>query len=80
LQNIEHALLDELARLYREPDFLVREELHEVENYYMILMALSGAHCPAGESRDVRYRLVDPLPRLTSRRDCPAHPDVHPAA
>jgi AAA+ ATPase superfamily predicted ATPase len=41
LQNIEQALLSEQAPLYREPDFLLREELREVEKYYMILMALA---------------------------------------
>lgn len=42
LQNIEQALLSEQAPLYREPDFLLREELREVEKYYLILMALAG--------------------------------------
>ena len=36
LQNIERALLTEVAPLYREPDFLLREELREVEKYYMV--------------------------------------------
>ena len=42
LQNIEHVILGEQAPLYREPDFLLREELREVEKYYMILMVLAG--------------------------------------
>jgi AAA+ ATPase superfamily predicted ATPase len=33
LQNIEHVILGEQAALYREPDFLLREELREVEKY-----------------------------------------------
>jgi len=41
LQNIEAALLNERAPLFREPDFLLREELREVEKYYLILMALA---------------------------------------
>ena len=49
LQNIEHSLLNELAPLYREPDFLLREELREVENYYMILMALAEGSSPSRE-------------------------------
>lgn len=48
-QNIEQALLSEVAPLYREPDFLLREELREVENYYMILMALAGSTLPRRE-------------------------------
>lgn len=49
LQNIEHVLLNELAPLYREPDFLLREELREVENYYMVLMALAERSLPSRE-------------------------------
>jgi AAA+ ATPase superfamily predicted ATPase len=50
LQNIEHLMLNEQAALYREPDLLLREELREVEKYYMILMALAGGALP---SRDI---------------------------
>jgi AAA+ ATPase superfamily predicted ATPase len=53
LQNIEQAVLGEQAALYREPDFLLREELREVEKYYMILMALAGGALP---SRDIARR------------------------
>jgi AAA+ ATPase superfamily predicted ATPase len=49
LQNIENTLLNELAPLYREPDFLLREELREVENYYMVLMALAEGSLPSRE-------------------------------
>jgi len=46
--NIEKNLLSEFAPLYREPDFLLREELREVESYFGILMALSsGSRTPA---------------------------------
>lgn len=37
-QNIENNLLGEYAPLFREPDFLLREELRELDNYYAILM------------------------------------------
>jgi uncharacterized protein len=41
-QNIQNNLLNEFAALSREPDFLLREELREVDNYYAILMALAA--------------------------------------
>ena len=40
-QNVEHAILDEHSPLFREPDFLLREELREVESYYAVLLALA---------------------------------------
>lgn len=40
-KNIEKNLLDEYAPLFREPDFLLREELRELQKYYAILMCLS---------------------------------------
>lgn len=42
--NILRQLLDEYAPLYREPDFLLREELREVENYYAVLVAVAQGH------------------------------------
>lgn len=39
--NIESTLLDEFAPLYREPDFLLREELREVQSYYAVLRAIA---------------------------------------
>lgn len=53
LQNIERVLLSEQAPLYREPDFLLREELRELETYYMILLALADG---AARSRDIARR------------------------
>lgn len=47
--NIAATLLDEYAPLFREPDFLLREELREVENYYAILLALSSGAAPSRE-------------------------------
>ena len=40
--NICKQLLDEFAALFREPDFLLREELKEIENYCGILFALAN--------------------------------------
>lgn len=39
--NIEKNFLDEFAALYREPEFLLREELRELEKYHAILLAVS---------------------------------------
>lgn len=49
LQNLEATLLNERAPLYREPDFLLREELREVEKYYLILLALAEGSMPSRE-------------------------------
>ena len=47
-QNIEANILNEFAPMYSEPEFLLREELKELEKYYGILMALSsGSRTPA---------------------------------
>lgn len=40
-KNIERNFLHEFAPLFREPDFLLREELREVQNYYAILIAMA---------------------------------------
>ncbi|MCP4590912.1 MAG: ATP-binding protein, partial [bacterium] len=40
--NLHENFLSEYAPLFREPDFLLREELREVGNYYAILMALAS--------------------------------------
>lgn len=46
-QNVETVLLDEFGPLFREPEFLLREELREVERYHAVLMAVAqGAHSP----------------------------------
>jgi len=39
--NIAANFLNEFATLYREPDFLLREELRDIENYYGILLAIA---------------------------------------
>jgi AAA+ ATPase superfamily predicted ATPase len=43
-QNIERSILDEHAPLFREPDFLLREELRDVESYYAMLLAIASGH------------------------------------
>lgn len=40
-QNIIHQMLDEGSVLFREPDFLLREELREVGNFRAALMAVA---------------------------------------
>ncbi|HTP28677.1 MAG TPA: ATP-binding protein [Anaeromyxobacteraceae bacterium] len=40
--NIEERLLTEYSPLFREPEFLLREELREVENYYAVLLAIAA--------------------------------------
>lgn len=40
--NIRRQLLNEYAALFREPDFLLREELKEIERYCGILLALAA--------------------------------------
>lgn len=40
-QNVENTLLSEFAPLFREPDFLLREELSELDNYYAVLLAIA---------------------------------------
>jgi len=39
--NLERVILDEFGPLAREPDFLLREELREVESYYAVLWAVA---------------------------------------
>jgi len=49
-RSIESSLcrvvLDEYGPLFREPEFLLREELRDVENYFAVLLAIAG-----GETR-----------------------------
>jgi len=40
-KNIENNLLNEFSPLYREPEFLLREELRDIQNYHAILMAIA---------------------------------------
>ena len=41
-QNLAATVFDELGLLFREPDFLLREELREVSTYNAILLALAA--------------------------------------
>ena len=43
-RNVEEKLLDEFGPLFSEPDFLLREELRDVENYYAVLTAVAAGH------------------------------------
>ena len=45
--NLSTQVLDEHAPLYREPDFLLREELREVESYYAVLLAVATGQTAA---------------------------------
>jgi AAA+ ATPase superfamily predicted ATPase len=47
--NLVHELLDEYAVLHREGDFLLREELREVESYYAVLLAVASGE-PSGQA------------------------------
>lgn len=48
-QNVERALLTEFAPLFREPDFLLRTELRELDNYYAVLLALAAGTATLAE-------------------------------
>jgi hypothetical protein len=43
-RNIEDNLLTEFSPMSREPEFLLREELREVETYHAILHAIAAGH------------------------------------
>ena len=40
--NIVESILNEFSPLFKEPDFLIREELRDVTNYYAILHAIAS--------------------------------------
>jgi AAA+ ATPase superfamily predicted ATPase len=42
--NIERNFLTEFAPLYREPEFLLREELRDVESYHAVLLAIAAGN------------------------------------
>ena len=44
ITNIERTLLNKGSVLYREPEFLLREELREPRNYFAILKAISSGN------------------------------------
>lgn len=47
-QNLQRNFLTEFAALYREADFLLREELKDVEKYHGILLAMAGGQGSPG--------------------------------
>jgi len=47
--NLAAQLFDEHAILFHEPDFLLREELRDVESYYAVLLAIAGGYTAAPE-------------------------------
>ncbi|MCX4244343.1 ATP-binding protein [Paraliomyxa miuraensis] len=47
--NIEDQILDEFSALSREPEFLLREELREIDGYYAVLRALAAGSRTAAE-------------------------------
>jgi uncharacterized protein len=56
-RNVEAVVLDELGPLFREPDFLLREELREVESYYAVLLAIAEGRATV---RDIATRSMLP--------------------
>lgn len=64
-KNIIEQYLDEYAPLHREGDFLLREELREVESYYAVLLAIASGHTTnqaiarqtGGDARGLHYYL-----------------------
>jgi len=60
--NLAGQMLDEHASLYREPDFLLREELREVESYYAVLLAVAGGATAAGDIARVSGIATGSLP------------------
>lgn len=53
LANLERSVLDEHGVLFREPDFLLREELRDVHSYYAVLMAIAGG---AARTKEIARR------------------------
>jgi AAA+ ATPase superfamily predicted ATPase len=47
--NITRGVLEHTAPLFREPDFLLREELRELESYHAILTVLARGSAPVHE-------------------------------
>lgn len=49
-QNVEAQLLHEFAPLFREPEFLLREELRDVQGYHAVLLAIAAG---AGSTKQI---------------------------
>ncbi len=52
-QNVETQLLHEFAPLFCEPEFLLREELRDVQSYHAVLLAIAAG---AGATKDIALR------------------------
>lgn len=48
-KNIENNFFDEFSPLFREPEFLLREELRELKTYYSLLMSLATKSLTSSE-------------------------------
>jgi AAA+ ATPase superfamily predicted ATPase len=81
--NIAHELLEEFAVLHREGDFLLREELREVESYYAVLLAVASGQTTSQaiaqktgiDARGLHYYLQQLLELGYLRRRYPLTPD-----
>ncbi|MFL6293934.1 MAG: AAA family ATPase, partial [Thermoanaerobaculia bacterium] len=77
--NLVQEVLEEFAVLHREGDFLLREELREVEIYYAVLLAVASGHTTHQEigrqmgtdSRSLHYYLQQLLELGYLRRRYP---------
>lgn len=47
--NVQHNLLSEFAPMFREPEFLLREELRDTQNYHAVLYAIAAGNCTTRE-------------------------------
>jgi uncharacterized protein len=65
--NIEDNLLTEFSPMFREPEFLLREELREVETYHAILNAIAAGHITASAIAQASGAPVRSLPYYLDR-------------
>ena len=65
--NIEDNLLTEFSPMFREPEFLLREELREVESYHAILHAIAAGHTAMGAIAQASGLPVRSLPYYLDR-------------
>ncbi|MFL6199978.1 MAG: ATP-binding protein [Thermoanaerobaculia bacterium] len=85
--NLVQEVLEEFAVLHREGDFLLREELREVESYYAVLLAVASGHTTHQEigrqmgtdSRSLHYYLQQLLELGYLRRRYPLTGERPPA-
>jgi AAA+ ATPase superfamily predicted ATPase len=65
--NIEDNLLTEFSPMFREPEFLLREELREVETYHAVLHAIAAGHVAVPEIARVSGAPIRSLPYYLER-------------